>query len=165
MLYTVEDLSIKFNVSKVTIYSKLKHDNIKPYVLKEEGKTKVKEEALNLIKEALKLKDDTEDNSSTEDGSAATILNLSESLITSLNSQIDFLQSQIVEKDKQLERSDEIMKNMQVLFKNEQENLAREQKQIEHFKYVDSHLINAVRNKEVKPEPTKQNIFKRIFKR
>lgn len=109
MLYTVEDLSVKFNVSKVTIYSKLKLDNIKPYVLKEEGKTKVKDEAIVLIKDALKIKDDT---NTLGNEIESTILNLNENLIDSLNNQIQFLREQLQEKDKQLEKSNKLIENM-----------------------------------------------------
>lgn len=164
MLYTVKELAARFNTSEVTIYKKFKLPNIKTFVVKEDGKFKLKEEGLTLLEEIFNVKDEV-NSINPEDEVAATVASLSENLIDSLSSQINFLQEQILEKDKHIERSDELMKNMQVLIKNEQENLAREQKQLEHFKDVDRQLINAVRHKEVKPETTKQSIFKRIFKR
>lgn len=166
MLYTVEELSTRFNVSKVTIYDKIKLPHIQPYVIKKDGKKQIKEEALSLIEESLKIKIDSDVTADAQDEVAATVLNLSENLIESLNSQIDFLKLQILEKDKQIERGDKHLENMQVLLKQEQYNLSKTLDQQKHFDAVDTFLVNAVRNKvKVSEVPKKQNIFKRIFKR
>lgn len=152
MLYTVEDLSVKFNVSKVTIYSKLKLEHIRPLTLKEDGKTKVKEEALNLIKESLNIKDEVN-----EETSNTSFLN--ESLINSLNSQIEFLREQLKVKDSQIERNDKLLENMQVLLKQEQDNHKKELLLEEHFKNLDEKLIYLMRTKE-----PKKGFLKKIFK-
>lgn len=158
MFYTVEELAIKFNTSKVTIYKKFKLPSIKPFVVKEEGKFKLKEEALNLLEEIFKVKDEV--NSSEPEGEvASTSLNVN--LISVLTDEVEFLRSEIKEKNKQIEHDGKLLENMQVLIKQEQDNYKREFLQDQKYKDLDKQLRDLANNKE--PETPKQSLLKRIF--
>ena len=60
MLRTVEEVAIQLNVSKTSIYNKLKLKQFKNKVLKKQGKSMVDDDLFNLIKETLKVENKVE---------------------------------------------------------------------------------------------------------
>lgn len=67
MLYTVTEISDLINLSKVSIYNKLKLKELQNHINKKAGVTYVDEEGFNLIKDSLKLKDNTLNDLNIED--------------------------------------------------------------------------------------------------
>lgn len=166
MLYSVEDVAIKLNVSKVTIYNKLKLKEYKDKVIKKAGKAYIDDDLLNLIKDSLKSKTDIDSNNiqdTTKEEiatSEADLLNLNKDFIYSLQSEIEFLRQQIQEKDKQLNAKDELLKNMQILIKqgqDKQENIL----QLEaHFKDLDTKLLNIRQEMDQRKKKNRPWIYK-----
>lgn len=152
MLHDVDEISIKLNVSKVTIYNKLKLKELKAYIVKKQGKSFVDEDGFNLIKDSLNIKssiknsvkNDNVMNSANEEVAMDNeyLINLKDSLIDTLNSDIEFLRREIIAKNIQLESKDKLIENMQVLLKQEQDK--EKQKELfaleTHFKELDFKL-------------------------
>lgn len=58
MLYDVEPAAGKLNVSKMTIYNKIKLNELKNEVVNKQGKTYISQKLLKLIQDSLKLNSD-----------------------------------------------------------------------------------------------------------
>lgn len=163
-MYTVEEVSEQLNVSKVTIYSKLK--KFDDMVVLKQGKKYITNDLLNLIKNDLKLKDtdnnnlniDKDINSLNDEIATDTedIVNLNKDLINALIGQLK-------EKDKQIEKLHGLIENNQVLLKQEKEI---NQLQLEdHIKAVEVKLNNAKANMEMRKESQKSEKKKGFFQR
>jgi chromosome segregation ATPase len=158
VLYDIEQIAELTGVSKVTIYKKIKLKDVKPFIVKKEGKTYVEEEAINLIKQSIKFtaednldidsKDIEEDMSADYTKAVDELINTKNELINSLQQQVQFLQDQLTNKDR-------LMENMQVLLKQEKEQpeslLALE----EHVKEVDNKLIEIRERMQERQENTR----------
>jgi len=127
MLYNVSEIAKNLSISRVTAYAKLKLKEVKPFVIKKNGKTQVDEKGLMAIKDSLNY---NERNITNEEIAASTIEMdvLKEDIIDTLRSNIEFLKKQINVKDEQLsikdnqmQKNNQLFENTQVLFKNEQE--------------------------------------------
>lgn len=128
MLYDVEKISELTNLSKVTIYKKLKLKEIKQYIVRKQGKSYVDEEGFKLIKQGLnpddKLNEELNDRNIESDETAFTatdkedLIKVKNDLIDSLNEQVLFLREQLGVKDIQLESKDKLLENMQILVKD-----------------------------------------------
>ena len=55
MLYTVEQVANKLNVSKVTIYNKLKLNQFKDKIVISQGQTMIDDNLLSLLKQSIKF--------------------------------------------------------------------------------------------------------------
>lgn len=167
MLYDVNKIADLTNVSKVTIYNKLKLKQLKPFIVKKQGKTYVSEDGFNLIKNALNLNDslkvhlnpkETEHAVNAEISVDSTqLINLKDDLIKSLKSEVEFLRNEITVKNNQLDKKDKLIENMQILLKQEQDHKLLE----EHFKELDTKLIDLRKDLIDKQDKSKFNIFKR----
>lgn len=154
-MYTVEDVSEKLSVSKVTIYSKLK--KFDDMVVLKQGKKYITDDLFNLIKEDLKLKNndnnnlniDNDLNSLNDEIATDTddLINLNKDLISALIEQLR-------QKDKQIEKLHGLIENNQVLLKQEKEvnQLQLEQ----HIKELDVKLNDAKDKMEKRREDQKQ---------
>ena len=90
VLRTVEEVAIQLDVSKTTIYNKLKLNEYKELIIKKQGKSMVDDDLFNLIKDSLKVKNIVENEeiendidqelAMDEDG----LLNLNKELISNL---------------------------------------------------------------------------------
>lgn len=180
MLYDVEQAAIKLNVSKQSIYNKIKLKEFKDKVVKKAGKTFIDEDLLNLIKESLKSKGevetDKEENQAKEEVAADTteFINLNKGFIGNLQEQIEFLKQQLSIKDQQIQKQNDIfqqelqeknklMENMQVLLKNEQEKPNDLLLLEEHFKEVDNKLMEFKEQMEQRKD--NKSFFGRLFNR
>lgn len=165
MLYDVDEISKKLNISKVTVYSKLKLKEIRPYIVKKQGKSFIEEEGFKLIKDSLSVKNTIENDSvvNTVNEEIATddedLVNLKDSLISTLNSDIEFLRQEISAKNKQLDAKDKLIENMQVLLKQEQDK--DKQKELlaleAHFKELDFKLAEI--REEMQQRKNKSKLF------
>jgi len=108
LVYDIEEVAELANISKATVYRKIKLKEIKPFIVKIEGKIYIEDAAINLIKESIVSPKGLED---------------SPVLIDSLKEQLEFLKEQLIIKDKQLESKDKLFENMQVLLLQEKEKL------------------------------------------
>lgn len=160
-MYSVEEVSEKLNVSKVTVYSKLKkYDGM---VVLKQGKKYVTDELLSLIKSELnlsnKLKDDLKvkdiENGDTQDISMDKdrLIKLNSSLYESLIKQLDEKDRQIAEMQNTINELVNLNKNNQVLLKNQQDK--DQLKLEEHFEEIDYKLQNLKQKMEEKQKVKK----------
>lgn len=190
MIYTVAEVSEIVNLSKASIYTKLKQKELQEHITKKQGVTYLDEIALKLIQDSLKdfINDDI--NNFKDDINALKHNPLNDEVATdieyinSLKADINYLKVenerlweelkdknlQISEWNKRLSDEQNLHKNSQILIKNQQDNqnnsevLALEK----HFRDFDKRLID-IRDhmQQRKNENTKntKNIFQKIFKK
>ena len=120
MLYTVQQVASKLNVSKVTIYNKVKLDEFKDKIVTKQGQAMITEDLLNLIKDTLKLtnsfnaNEDTstsrEAQKTTEEPQSADDITIDDSVVNMNKELLSALLDQLKEKDKQIEELNEQIK-------------------------------------------------------
>ncbi|EPZ1654217.1 MAG: hypothetical protein E7E64_16400 [Clostridium celatum] len=158
MLRTVEEVAIQLDVSKTTIYNKLKLNEYKELIIKKQGKSMVDDDLFNLIKDSLKVKNIVENEeiendidqelAMDEDG----LLNLNKELISNLLEQLK-------EKDKQISELHKLIENSQILLKEEQKKTEQQLYLAEHFEEVDNKLQD-LREKMEQRKNDKKGLFK-----
>lgn len=179
MLMSVSEIAGLTDLSKVSIYNKLKLKEIAPFIIKNKGVTYVSEDGVALIKASLNLKGDalnTLDNRSIdEDKEVDTSLDnkglqdikvqlkeLNVEYTNSLKKEIESLRCQLNEKDKQIVELIGLNKNNQVLLKQQQDKEIKQLQLEEHFQKVDQKLID-LREKMDQRKETKKGLFN-LFK-
>jgi len=191
MLYDVEQIANLTKVSKVTVYRKLKLNEVKPYIITKQGKSYVDEHGFHVISELLNVityendginpkeveQDETPEKQDLlhETPYNYTVVSELKSEIKFLRgllenhsskNEIEFLHSQLQEKDKQLESKDRLLENMQVLVKNSQSKQQMDIPLLEaHFMDLDEKLANIkieMEQRKIKFDGEQQN--KGIFK-
>ncbi|MBK5243287.1 hypothetical protein [Clostridium sp.] len=191
VLYNVEQIANLTKVSKVTIYRKLKLNQVKPYIITKQGKAYVDEHGFHVITELLNvITNDTDNVNHKETEQAMTLeeqdlsheTSCNNNVIIGLKSEIDFLRnllekhsskseisflhSQLEEKDRQLESKDKLLENMQILVKDGQNKQQNDIPLLEaHFVELDEKIGNIKKemdNRRVKSESNKQK--KSFFK-
>lgn len=156
-MYSVEEVADKLNVSKVTVYAKLK--KFDDMVVMKQNKKYVTEELLSLIKKDLKVKDIEEKSISSEKHKECAnaeiaidrddLINLNQDLIKTLMQQLE-------EKDKQIKELHKLIENSQVLLKDEQKHNQSQLLLEEHFKEVDLKLQSIMQEKRERQEKKKK---------
>lgn len=131
MIYDIGKVAEIIGVSKVTIYRKLKLQEITPFIIVKNGKQFISEEGLIELKEMLNVtsSETTENNEETDEVAVSTdLLTAKNDLIDSLKEQLSLVKdqlsikdNQIENKDRQLESKDRLLENMQVLLKQGKE--------------------------------------------
>lgn len=187
MFYTVAQVSELTNLSKVSIYNRLKSKEFKKHISKKQGITYIDEDGLNLIKDVLTFKEDSLRNFKEEDHQQATeedikqskatveedILKQNKDLITALVEQLKEKDIQLKEKDKQISEKDiqimglqKLIENSQVLLREEQQQNNNQLQLEEHIKQLDNRLDD-VREKmdQRKEQQEKKGFFKRRLKK
>lgn len=175
MLYDVSQVASKLNVSKQSIYSKLKLKEYKDKVLMKQGKTYIDDDLFKMIQDSLKFKVDlntdikeaineaTTDKENTEDiNTSEDILNLNKDLIDLLKDQLKEKDFQLHEKDIQIHELHKLIENNQVLLREKPQQDIKLLE--EHFKDLDSRLLEVRAKMEERKEKSKKNIFHKIFK-
>ena len=162
MLYDATRIAKKLNISKVTVYTKMKLPEINSFLIFQNGKSLVDENGLEAIKQSLKY------NQSPENELAATDMNiLKVDMIDSLTSTIEFLKEQLNVKDEQMQSIRELFENTQILFKKEQEKnvLTLPEKIKEHDIELVNTLTQAMEDQrfKVRQEEESENIKKKGF--
>lgn len=163
MLYDVEQVASKLNVSKVTIYNKLKLKQYKDKILVKQGKTYIDDDLLKMIQDNLKTKVNVNPNDTTEPQEELQdedntinnedILNINKELIKTL---ID----QLKEKDTQIHELHKLIENNQVLLREKPQQDIKLLE--EHFKDLDNRLFEVRERMEEKKQKSKKGIFYRI---
>ena len=126
MLYDVEQVASKLNVSKQTIYNKLKLKEYKDKIVVKQGKSMFDEDLINLIKDNLRGKSNLDesllDNLNNKELESSIdayssildidLLNFNQNIIKDLQHDKDLLFNMIQEKDKQIQEKDLIIKEL-----------------------------------------------------
>lgn len=177
MIYTVEQVANKLNVSKVTIYNKLKLNQFKDKTVTKQGQTMLDDDLVNLIKDSLKFtyrftdtdnidtpietNETLEENENPQDTTIDDdVLNINKDLVKALLEQLKEKDVQLNNLNERLKQEQELNKNNQVL----QLRQPQETKQLEeHFALVDEKLINIREQMDIKE--TKNGFLKRMFKK
>ncbi|GCD09979.1 hypothetical protein [Clostridium tagluense] len=167
MIYDALKVSKRLNISKVTVYAKMKLPEIKAFLIFHNGKTCVDEEGLEAIKQSLKY------NQTSEEEIAATdITSLKEDMIEILKNNIEFLKEQLTVKDGQLYDINKLLENTQILFRQDQEKNKAILSLPETIKEHDIQLVNKLtqtlerqKAKAAAEEELhrKKSIFQRLF--
>ena len=162
MLRTVEDVAIQLEVSKTTIYNKLKLNEYKNLIIKKQGKSMIDDTLFNLIKDSLKLKIKVENDGFKNDSNEE--ISMDEDNLLNLNKElISNLLAQLKEKDKQIAELHKLIENSQVLLKEEQKKSEAQLYLAEHFEEVDNKLQD-LREKMEQKRTEKIGLFKNFFK-
>jgi hypothetical protein len=185
VLYNVEQIAKLTKVSKVTIYRKLKLNQVKPYIITKQGKSYVDEHGFKVITELLNVITNNTDNVNYKETEQAMTLeeqdllhetSCNNNIITGLKSEIEFLRnllekdsskgeieflhSQLEEKDRQLENKDKLLENMQILVKDAKSKQQNDIPLLEaHFVELDEKIGNIKKemdNRRVRSESDKQ---------
>lgn len=164
-LFTVEEVALKLDVSKVTIYNKIK--NYEDKIIIKNGIRYIDNGLFDLIKgdirkknpkikvyDLLKIKEMNSKNKEYSNDDAATMINY-------LISQLDEKDRQITEKDKQINELIEINKLHSESLQNE--IAVNEEKLKEHFEKLDKSLYE-IREKMNNRKKDTQRGLKRFFK-
>jgi hypothetical protein len=165
MLYDVEKISKLTQISKVTIYKKMKLIEVKQYIVRKQGKSYVDEVGFNLIKQSLNLNDRLNDEEIATDESSnepnnEDLLKVKDDLINSLMTQMEFLKQQLLQKDLQIGELHKLIENNQVLLKEKpkQDILQLE----EHFNDLDDKL-EEVKNKMLDRKEQSKGFLDKLF--
>lgn len=171
MLYDVEQVANKLNISKMTVYNKIKLKEHKGKVIKKSGKTYIDEVLLKLIKDSLKIKSEIEsDNMEGQENEEISMdkedsLNLNKDLFNALLEQLKEKDNQIKELNNRLGSEQELHKNTQILLKTQQDKPKEDILLLEtHFKELDIKLIKLREDQQVNLEERNKSWFKKIFK-
>lgn len=163
VLRTVEEVAIQLDVSKTTIYNKLKLNEYKELIIKKQGKSMVDDDLFNLIKEGLKVKSEVEKEEIEND--VIQELAMDEDSLLNLNKElISNLLNQLKEKDRQIAELHKLIENSQVLLKEEQKKKENQLYLQEHFEVVDQKLQDIREKMNNKKEEENKSFFKKIFK-
>lgn len=172
---SVSEIANLTDLSKVSIYNKLKLKEVAPFIIKNKGITYVSEDGVALIKASLNLKEDTLNTleyGTIEDDEKIDVLldnkeiqtiklqlkELNVEYTNSLKTEIELLKGQLDAKDKQINELIGLNKNNQVLLKQQQDKEIKQLQLEEHFQEVDQKLID-LREKMDQRKETKKGIF------
>lgn len=171
MLYTVEQVANLLNVSKQTIYNKLKLIEFKNKILIKQGQKYIDDELLSLIKNNLKIKSNFKDNDNLNTQAEAEkaqdiiadddLLNLNKDLIYALLEQLKVKDKQIEDLNNRLEQEQELTKNMQVLQLKQQTTDIKALE--EHCNEFDNKLLEIRERMQNKKQ--KKGFLNKIFKK
>lgn len=169
MLYDIGRVAELTHVSKVTIYRKLKLQEVKSFVVVKNGKQFVEENGLNVIKEMLNLTtDETKDLNSKDikhpstaetEISITDLMAVKDTLIEALQSHLELVKKELDIKNTQLETKDRLFENMQVLLKDKPKQDIKLLEQ--HFQDLDDKIMN-IKERSI---PKQKGLFKNWFKK
>jgi len=165
MLYSIAEVSELINLSKVTLYKKLRLLDMSTHITKKSNITYIDDEGLQLIKDDL-ISLNSEDNITTSNEETEALeggLSLKEDYIKYLKAENEKLWNGMQEKDDQISKLIDLNKNSQILLKEKPHDdiLLLE----EHFEEMDNKLID-IKEKmlERKELNDKKGFFNKIFR-
>jgi len=171
MLYDVEQVANKLNISKMTVYNKIKLKEHKDKVIKKSGKTYIDEVLLKLIKDSLKIKSGIEsDNIEEQENDEISmdkddLSTLSIDLFDTLIDQLKEKDIQIKELNNRLAAEQDLNKNAQILLKNQQDKPKEDILLLEsHFKELDIKIIEVMEHKKEEYKKKNKTGFLNWFK-
>jgi septal ring factor EnvC (AmiA/AmiB activator) len=176
--YTVAEVSKIVNLSKASIYNKLKSKDFKDHITKKQGVTFLDEIALDLIKSDIKsLKEDinylndkqTDNTLECEVATDTEFINYLKEDINYLKLENEKLWTELKVKNTQIHELNERLKQEQELTKNMQILQLRQQPQDikvleEHFQDLDNKLLQVREQMQERKNQEKKGLFNRIFK-
>ena len=124
MQYTVAEVAEIINLSRVSVYNKLKQDALKPFIDKKQGVTYISEEGLKLIKDGLTTsvnnfnEEEQEQQENIEDEPFKEDLTLTLDYVNYLKAENERLWAELQEKNNQINNLSRLVENGQVLLKD-----------------------------------------------
>ena len=149
MLKSIENVSKEIGISKATIYKKLKNDEYKKYIVKENGKMMLNEKIVEKLKRDIRKKK-VENIADVEIVENKELEVINKSYKEENSEVVEILLNQIKEKNAQIDRLHGLIENNQVLIKHHQDKEKEQLKLEEHFREIDKKLIEIRDKKEVK---------------
>lgn len=159
MQYTIAEVAKTLEVSKNTIYNRLKglEKDLKGLTKVSKGITYIEEEGLELIRKAIYVDNGETKENENIDNTVNPFQALQEDYINSLKSEIDYLKNQLSEQT-------EIVKRQQTLQLNEQQNTKQTILMLEeHNKEVDEKLSSWRSEQLEKQQEKKTGLFTKLF--
>ncbi|CDM70146.1 Hypothetical protein CM240_3029 [Clostridium bornimense] len=178
-MYTVEEIANELDISKVTIYSKLR--KFPDEVIIKKGKKYITDRLFDVIKDELdsKKEDNPHDIKVSINGSVVEDINeaneiseLNQGLIEAVIGQLNEKDMQIKEKDNQIRTLQKLIENSQMILKQEQEKDLKKISMESHFEEFDKKLteikekLDQRRKLEIELKERKENkkLWNKIFK-
>ena len=153
MLYTVEQVADQLNVSKATVYNKIKLNQFKDKIIIEKGQTMLSQDLIDLIQSETKVKPNTDQKTGILD---EDLVKLNLKLVDSLMEQLKEARAEIKEKDiiiaEQLTESNLRVKEANELTRNGQVL------QSQNIKYIEL-------TEKVREESVKKGFMSKLFKK
>ena len=159
MLKSIDIVSKELWISKDIIYKRLKEEEYKKLIIKENGITKVNDQLYELLKSKVKGRK-VEEVKNVEIVEKENLDLLEVETKEENSNVVNILLKQIKEKDIQINRLHDLIENNQILIKNSQEREKEQIKLEEHFNDIDRKLIEIRDKNNIKKN---KNIFKRIL--
>ena len=159
MLKSIDIVSKELWISKDIIYKRLKEEEYKKLIIKENGITKVNDQLYELLKSKVKGRK-VEEVKNVEIVEKENLDLLEVETKEENSNVVNILLKQIKEKDIQINRLHDLKENNQILIKNSQEREKEQIKLEEHFNDIDRKLIEIRDKNNIKKN---KNIFKRIL--
>ncbi|MBX4272117.1 hypothetical protein [Clostridium estertheticum] len=161
MLYTIAEVSDLINLSKVSIYKKLKLKEMQEHITKKQGITYIDDVGLALIKDRLKNLKKEEPQEGTAEAEKAQDTVLEDDVLTINKELIKALLSQLKEKDNQIHELHRLVENGQILLKDKPQDIKLLE---EHFQNLDSKFMDIRQDMQERKKPQK-GFLKRMFKK
>lgn len=170
MFYTVAEVAKMTNLSKVSVYNKLKLKELKPFISKNKGVVCISEEGLKLIKEDLngftdQVGIDTEEPSEMdENGDFKDIKDFKDDYLNYLKIENERLWAEIEEKNAQIAKLSQLVENGQVLLREQPKQSI--QLLQEHFDELDEKIIQArerMQEKQVVQQAEHKSFWSKLF--
>jgi Fe2+ transport system protein B len=172
LIYTVAKVSELVNLSKASIYNKLKLKEFESYITKKQGITYISEDGFKLIQSDLKYYkgNNTVNEEIATDTDFINTLKENISYLKEQAKQKDLqFNNQLKEKDRQLENYSERLNQAHKLIENNQILLKEKPKQEillleEHFQDLDNKFMDIKKDMQERKEPQK-GFLKRMLKK
>ena len=150
MIYDIGKVAELTHVSKVTIYRKLKLQEIKPFIIMKNNKQFLDKKGIDVIKEMLNVTTDEVTGLNSKDieqplnpdisVSVADLMSVKDTLIESLQSNSELLKKELGIKNNQIESLHRLIENNQILLKEKPQQDIRQLE--EHFEDLDNKLMD-----------------------
>jgi predicted DNA-binding protein YlxM (UPF0122 family) len=167
MQYTIAEVAKELEVSKNTVYNRLKglQKDLKPFVKVTKGITYIEEEGMEIIRKAVYVEnEETKENETIEADNVNPFQALQEDYINTLKTTIEMLERDKEDLKNQLTEQTEIVKRQQILQLNEQYNTKQTILMLEeHNKEIDEKLTSWRSEQQEKQQEKKTGLFAKLF--
>lgn len=164
MFYSVSEISELINLSKVSIYKKLKAEQFESHIIKKKGTTYIDKEGFELLKRSLKLNTEEKKDLNSSNINLENMIDTDElnELKILRQDYIATMKKQLDQKDKQIEELHRLIENNQILLK--QEKQVNQLQLEEHLKEFDLKLNNVMEKMKNRKKEDKTSLFHKIFR-
>ena len=155
---SIEIVAEELGISKAAIYKKLKKEEYKNSITKENGKMMLSDSVVEELKKNVRKRKNVENFKDIEivdeEKNVEVLVNDTKENKDKI---VESLLRQLEEKDKQINKLHNLIENNQIIIKNQQEKEKEQLKLEEHFKEIDKKLF------EIRERNVKKKFFRNKF--